>query len=48
MDPNDKSEPAENDLLAFVYDIPYFAPCGVFPRCTCSTSNCSAAAAPAG
>ena len=24
-------EPAENDLLAFVYDIPYFPACGVFP-----------------
>jgi hypothetical protein len=24
-------EPAENSLLAFVYDIPYFGACGVFP-----------------
>ena len=24
-------EPIENNLLAFVYDVPFFAPCGVFP-----------------
>jgi hypothetical protein len=27
----DRPEPAENSLLAFVYDIPYFGACGVFP-----------------
>lgn len=27
----DRPEPVENSLLAFVYDIPYFGACGVFP-----------------
>ncbi len=27
----DRADPMENSLLAFVYDIPYFGACGVFP-----------------
>ena len=25
------NEPVENDLLSFVYDVPYFGACGIFP-----------------
>jgi len=27
----DRADAMENSLLAFIYDVPHFAPCGVFP-----------------